>query len=271
MGNYIQIKIPITTTEQSGIFIALLSEIDFYSFEEEADSLSAFIKEADFNEVELKSILPENTPYSKVVIPDTNWNAKWESEFEPIVVEDFVAVRAAFHLPVAGVQHDIIITPRMSFGTGHHATTWLMLQQMGTLDFTGKRVLDFGTGTGILAILAHKLGAAAVTAVDNDEWSIRNARGNFEENDCSGITLMQKEDLAGLKTFDIILANINLNVITGQAGNLQRIINPSSTIVLSGFLHQDEEKVKDVFNAAGFTPLQTVVRNEWIAMLLIKS
>lgn len=270
MSNYIQIKIFTTTAEQSGIIIALLSEINFYAFEEDADALLAFIKEADFNEATLNRVLPENTTYLKVVIPDTNWNAKWESEFEPIVVEDFVAVRAAFHLPINSVKHDIIITPRMSFGTGHHATTWLMLRQMGTLDFRGKTVLDFGTGTGILAILATKLGAATVTAIDNDEWSIRNARENFEENDCPGITLLQKEDLAGLKTFDIILANINLNVIAGQAGNLQQVTHPSSTLMLSGFLCQDEKKVNNIFTTAGYTHLQTSVRNEWIAMLLRK-
>ena len=123
--------------------------------------------------------------FKETLIPEANWNQVWESNFDPVIVDDFVAIRADFHEPVKGVSLEIIITPKMSFGTGHHATTYMMIEQMRELDFTGKSVFDFGTGTGVLAILAEKLGANKVIAVDNDEWSIENAEENFEKNNCT--------------------------------------------------------------------------------------
>ncbi|HEV8081437.1 MAG TPA: 50S ribosomal protein L11 methyltransferase [Chitinophagaceae bacterium] len=188
MENYINVHIPTISQEQSEILIAELSEINFYAFEEDKSILSAFIKEENFTEKELNKIIsPKNISYTRSIIKETNWNKKWESEFEPIIIENFVAVRAVFHQQVTSVKHNIVITPKMSFGTGHHATTFLMLQQMQYIDFSNKKVLDFGTGTGILAILAKKLGAKKIVAIDNDEWSINNARENFVANNCSDI------------------------------------------------------------------------------------
>jgi ribosomal protein L11 methyltransferase len=208
MGNYIRIEIETSSAEQMEILIAELSEINFEAFEENENFLSAFIKENEFIEEQLNNILlSKNICYTKSIIEETNWNAKWESEFEPIIVDHFVAVRAAFHKPIEGVRHEIIITPKMSFGTGHHATTYLMLQQMENIDFSNKTVLDFGTGTGILAILAKKLGAGKVLAIDYDEWSINNAKENFTANNCTDIVLVQEDNLDGLETFDVILAN----------------------------------------------------------------
>ncbi len=123
--------------------------------------------------------------FSKTIIEETNWNQVWESNFDPVIVDDFVAVRAHFHEPIKNVQHEIVITPKMSFGTGHHATTYMMMQQMRELDFAGKNVFDFGTGTGVLAILAEKLGAQKVIAIDNDDWSIENADENVKRNNCT--------------------------------------------------------------------------------------
>ena len=193
MEDYIQIKIEVESSGQSDILIAELSELKFYAFEENEKFLLAFIEEKDFNEASLNILLSfKNISYKKLLIKKTNWNAKWESEFEAVVVNDFVAVRASFHKPIASVKHEIIITPKMSFGTAHHPTTWLMLKQMEQIDFKNKRVLDFGTGTGILAILAKKLGAKNVTAIDNDEWSIINSKENFISNSCNDIELLQK-------------------------------------------------------------------------------
>lgn len=269
---YIKIEIPTVSAEQSEILIAELSDLNFEAFEESEHLLSGFIKEESFNELELKNIVStKNISYTKHLIPDTNWNAKWESEFEPIIVENFVSIRAGFHEPIFNVEHEIIITPKMSFGTGHHATTFLMLQQMGKMDFPGKTVLDFGTGTGILAIMAAKLGAEKIVAIDNDEWSIKNAKENFVANHCAAIELMQKEDISGFGMFDIILANINLNVIVGSVAHISMITHPSSMLLLSGFLHSDEETVRSVFTAGGFQPVNTKLKNEWISMLLRKS
>ncbi|HUS00091.1 MAG TPA: 50S ribosomal protein L11 methyltransferase [Chitinophagaceae bacterium] len=271
MSNTVQIDIPARSKEQSEILIAQLSEINFDAFEEKENSLSAYINEEDFNEAELNNVLSQkNISYTKKIIEETNWNAKWESEFEPIVIEDFVAIRASFHKPIANVQHEIIITPKMSFGTGHHATTWLMLQQMQRIDFTGKSVLDFGTGTGILAIMAKKLGAKKVTAIDNDVLSINNANENIIANNGSDIALIQKDNLDDLKSFDIILANINLNVISGSLQQLKVISHPSAVLLLSGFLITDKQTLINNFMAEGFKYISSMEKDNWLSMLIIK-
>lgn len=271
MSTTIKIEIEVSSVEQSEILVAELSEIKFYAFEESENHLSAFIKEEDFTASLFNNILPGKIAYTKSLIEDTNWNAKWESGFEPIIVEDFVAIRAAFHKSLARVEHEIIITPKMSFGTGHHATTYLMLQQMQQLNFSGKTVLDFGTGTGILAIMAKKLGAGKILAIDHDEWSINNALENFLANECEEISLQQKDSLNNLNPFDIVLANINLNVIVSSVKQLVCISHSSSRLLLSGFLKPDEQTVITAFNAAGFIHVSTAERNGWIAMLLKKS
>lgn len=272
MANYIKIEIEIRSAEQSEILVAELSEINFYAFEEEENSLSAFIKEEAFNEEELNKIIsPRALAYTKSIIKEANWNEKWESEFEPIIIDNFVAVRALFHQPVKSVKHDIIITPKMSFGTGHHATTYLMLQQMQHIDFSNKKVLDFGTGTGVLAIMAKKLGAKKVTAIDNDDWSINNAKENFGVNKCTDIVLLKKDDLHDLEVFDIILANINLNVITDSIKDLKIISHQSTILLLSGFLLNDEHQIIKNFSLEAFDHKKTAVKNEWISLLLIKS
>jgi len=169
------------------------------------------------------------------------------------------------------VQHEIIITPKMSFGTGHHATTWLMLEQMQHINFTGKTVLDFGTGTGILAIMAKKLGAAKVTAIDNDPLSINNAKENIITNNCADITLLQKDTLKDLEKFDIILANINLNVICSSIQQLKHISNSLTLLLLSGFLTTDESTLINNFSSNGFRHIASFQKEEWLLMLIIKS
>ena len=272
MSDTIQIKIPISTKEHSEILIAEFAEINFYAFEEEENFLSAFINEEYFNQEEVNKIIsPKNFSYTKTYIADTNWNAIWESNFEPIVIEQFLAVRASFHKPINNVKHEIIITPKMSFGTGHHATTYLMLHQMQSIDFNNKTVLDFGTGTGILAILAKKLGAKKVTATDYDVWSINNAKENIIHNICNDITLLQKDDLNNLELFDIILANINLNVLTDFSKQLKLISHSSTILLLSGFLKNDEEKLIEKFSEEGFVHVSSKGKDNWLSMLITKS
>jgi ribosomal protein L11 methyltransferase len=278
MSNYIRLEFKSITSEVSEILVGELSEISFYAFEENENTLSAFIKEADFNEHELHKIVPASKlNYVKTVIPQINWNAKWESEFEPIIIEDFVCIRASFHSALNNVVHDIVITPKMSFGTGHHATTFLMLQQMRSMNFSNKNILDFGTGTGLLAIMSKKLGAKNIVAIDNDDWSIDNARENFNVNNCSEIILKKTDTPADLVRknqngkFDIILANINLNVITSSASILSDISNQSTEMLLSGFLINDEQKAIDTFSILGYKHCKTLIKNEWASILLIKT
>lgn len=157
MANYIEITFPVTDTGLQQVLIAQLSEEGFEGFEEKETELIAFIPEASYEKEKVQAIADTHeVSFSAIVIESQNWNAVWESNFDPVVVDDFVAVRAGFHEPVSGVELEIVITPKMSFGTGHHATTYMMMRQMRQLDFTGKKVFDFGTGTGVLAILAEK-------------------------------------------------------------------------------------------------------------------
>lgn len=259
MGQFIQIEFQNISSEQSDLLVAELSMIGFDGFEEGENNLKAFILEENFNEDAVNRIVAaQKLSFTKSVIEETNWNAVWESNFQPVIVDDFVhgtpwvAIRADFHEPIKEAGHEIVITPKMSFGTGHHATTYMMVQQMRTIDFAGKTVFDFGTGTGVLAILAEKLGAAKVFAVDNDEWSITNAEENRQRNNCSRIILEKAGDAKTGEQYDIILANINKNVILDNFSSLVRQLTPKGTLLLSGLLQEDEA---DILAEAGKYPL----------------
>ncbi|MEJ7767322.1 MAG: 50S ribosomal protein L11 methyltransferase, partial [Chitinophagaceae bacterium] len=190
MSDYFEIAITVENEDQKNQLVALLSDIGFEGFQEDNKILLAYAAVDDFDQVMMESILKTyNLSYLQSVIKPKNWNEEWEAGFEPVIIHDFCAIRASFHSPVAGVSHEIIITPKMSFGTGHHATTYMMIEAMSVLNFTGMKVLDFGTGTGVLAILASKMGAAVIEAVDYDEWSIENGRENIVRNNCSNISL----------------------------------------------------------------------------------
>ncbi len=245
--------------------------IDYEGVEEEGNFLIAYCEEDKYDEEVLKTMLdfPETT-FTKQIIPAQNWNALWESNFEPVVVDDFAAIRADFHEPIKNVQHEIIITPKMSFGTGHHATTFMMMQQMREIDLNNKSVLDFGTGTGILAILAEKLGAKNITAIDNDDWSIENAKENFEKNNCEKITLIKDDSVSAKENFDIILANINKHIILENIDQLQAALLPNGCLLLSGLLAEDEKDI--LLKSASLTlkHVNTIHRNQWISILLSK-
>ena len=267
MADYIQIEYQNISAEQSDLLIAQLSEIGFDGFEEEKKNLKAFIPTNDFIEAAVKEIAAShNLSFTQSSIEETNWNAVWESNFQPVVVDDFVGIRADFHEPLSGLEHEIVITPKMSFGTGHHATTFMMIQQMREIDFVSKSVFDFGTGTGILAILAEKLGAAKVFAVDYDEWSIENAAENLNRNNCSKFELKKADNAAGEKQYDIILANINKNVIVDNFSSLVKQLASTGILLLSGLLETDET---DILNEAVKYPLifnHKIGMNKWMAI-----
>lgn len=267
MNNYIQVLFPSVSQEEAELLIAALNEAGFEGFEEEESRLKAFIRMNEFEEYRVREIAA-GTDYVVSVIEETNWNQVWESNFHPVVVDDFVAIRADFHEPVAGTEHEIIITPKMSFGTGHHATTWLMIQQMRDLDCEGKSVLDFGTGTGVLAILAKKLGAERVTAIDHDEWSIINAGENIERNDAGMIVLLRADSADRKDEFDIILANINKNVILDNLDALKDQLLPDGILLLSGLLAQDEEEVVMAAGAHGLKVSYKAERDNWLLLRL---
>ncbi|MBS1597799.1 MAG: 50S ribosomal protein L11 methyltransferase [Bacteroidetes bacterium] len=237
--NYVQLSISPVSQEQSEILIAALSDMGFDGFEEEENILHAFIPENIFDPENIATTLSPKFSFSKKIIAEQNWNEEWEKNFQPISVGDFCSVRAEFHLATSKTKFDIIITPKMSFGTGHHATTYMMIDTMKNIDFKEKTVLDFGTGTGVLAILAEKCGAKSVLAIDNDEWSIRNATENILMNRCGRITVEKRDSTRDAGVFDIILANINKNVIIENLPDLQQHLSAEGVLLTSGFLQQD--------------------------------
>jgi ribosomal protein L11 methyltransferase len=185
MENYIEITIHSELQEQNEILIALLSNEGYDGFEETESALKACIPEHEFNKQTLDKLLQSfSLSYHQEIIAPKNWNTEWESSYQPVIVEDIAAVRAHFHMPIENVSYEIIITPKMSFGTGHHATTWQMMKLMQQVNFTNKKVFDFGCGTGVLAILAEKMGATGILATDIDDWCIDNTNENSLMNDC---------------------------------------------------------------------------------------
>lgn len=270
MDNYIKITIDITETQLTEIIIAELSEVNCLGFEEADGVLNAYISEKDFSEPDVNSIFSKyHVKYSLSQVKSENWNVLWERNFEPVSVGDFCLIHADFHFSLSEYYtHKVVITPKMSFGTGHHATTYMMVEQMSHLDFKDKKVADFGTGTGILAILSEKLGSTYMVALDNDEWSIENAAENFFKNNCRFTRLFKTDQFAANEKFDIILSNINKNVILDNLDNMKNGLNIGGKLLLSGFLKEDEQDILLACRQHHMVHLNTIERNNWISMLL---
>jgi ribosomal protein L11 methyltransferase len=263
---FIEIEFIDINTAVNELLIASLEESST-GFEEGENFLKAYFDEDDFNENAIIELAGENKlRYKKKIIEKTNWNKVWESNFQPVIVDDFAAVRADFHQPITTVLHEIIITPKMSFGTGHHATTYMMMEQMKDIDFTNKTVFDFGTGTGILAILAEKLGASSIVAIDVDGWSIENTKENIEKNHCAKIEV-SLSSVIPTQQFEIILANINRNVILDYLPQLKKAIVPKGYILLSGLLATDEQDIVKACEALNWQLLKQKQKNNWISLL----
>ena len=222
------------------MLIAQLSEAGVEGFEEEDNALHAFAEENILNEENISAIISsQQFSFSKKIIGQKNWNEEWEKNFHPVVIDDFCMIRAAFHEAVVSVKYDIIITPKMSFGTGHHATTYMMVEAMRQINFNNKKVLDFGTGTGVLAILAEKCGASEVLAIDCDEWSITHAHENISVNQCRNITVKKSDSTQGTSVFDIILANITKNIIVQNLPSFWQHLTLAGVLIISGLLETD--------------------------------
>ena len=253
------------------MLVGLLSTLGWSGFEESEDGLYAYAEEGSVDMEDLDEKLKETCPtYYGSVVDEQNWNALWESSFDPIVIPGKVVVRASFHEPWVGVETEIVITPRMSFGTGHHATTWLMLSEMAELDINGGEVLDFGTGTGILAIMAVKRGAASVYAIDNDPVCVSNTLENAIDNTCPGILSELADRAPGQGSYDLVLANINRNVILSQAEALSAILRPGGRLLLSGLLKEDAEVVASAFEPLLGAPEKRRDRGDWILLSFIR-
>ncbi len=265
MSNYFEITIPAEQAMQE-LLIAELAIMGYEGFEESETALKAYIPEEAFSDLDLNILLNKyHLKHLKSIINKQNWNSLWESNFEPVQVDDFVGIRASFHPVFTHVAHEIVITPKMSFGTGHHATTYSVMQLMRDLDFAGASVFDFGTGTGILAILAEKLGAVKLLAVDNDDWCIENASENILINHCKYIDIQKIDKLEMISKYRIILANINKNIILDNIPSLAKGLEKNGDLILSGLLKEDEAAIRSACDALQLVHKTTIHRNGWIA------
>lgn len=264
---YTQFIIEVSDADLRDVLIAELSVLGFDAFEEQEGLLVASGLSQNVANEEVADLLKSFTLTFQVAeVKNENWNAQWESSFDPVLIDDFAGVRASFHSPISSVLHEIVITPKMSFGTGHHATTWLMMKEMSAIDFEGKSVLDFGTGTGVLAILAERLGASSVLAIDNDEWSIENAKENLADNGSHRVRIELADTIPAGRQFDIILANINKHILLAHGASMAAATNDSGTWLLSGLLEADEPEMLQMAASFGLNHLHTLKRNGWIAL-----
>lgn len=262
--------------ETAEVLVAFLAEAPFDTFEENEHGLSAYLPaRAGTQEAEeLLENLLEQFAYSwtKDFIPGQNWNEIWESNFQPVIVNDFCAVRADFHAPVPEVKWELVINPKMAFGTGHHETTWQCMAAMEQLPIEGARLFDFGCGTGILAILASKLGASEIEAIDIEEESYRNTVENCEANGVSNVVVRCGTiEVAEGTAFDGVLANINRHVILDALPRLAGMTRPGGWLLVSGILLSDEKTVTDAALAAGYELSWFGSRGNWLCGLFERS
>ncbi len=271
MKNFIKVEVHLSSIEEAEILLAELSVTDFYAFEQYESVLTAYVEQENFVEEEFKIFLRPNTTYKCSLIEDINWNQQWESELQPVTINKFVGIRASFHKPLKNVEHEILLTPKMSFGTGHHASTFLMIRLMEQINFKNKSVIDFGTGTGILAILAERLGAASVFAIDNDDWSINNALENVQANCCKYIQVKKEDNIKSHSSVNIVVSNINRDILMANAKDFSMHLQPGSALIISGFLVEDEEEISSVFVKNNFQKKKREQEDEWLGLVFVKS
>jgi ribosomal protein L11 methyltransferase len=255
----------------SEILIAELGNVGFESFVENENGLAAYIQKTDWNSDILADIFVLSSDefsikYTLNEVPQTNWNEEWEKNFEPIQVDDLVSIRAPFH-ENPHLKYDIVIEPKMSFGTGHHETTRMMVQHLLQLDLENKKVLDMGCGTGILAIFAEKKGAKPLDAIDIDAWCYENSLENVARNNCENIAVYEGDaSLLVDKKYDVIIANINRNILLMDMKVYTNCLEENGVLLLSGFYEQDIPIIDAEVSKYGLKLEKFIQRNNWVAL-----
>ena len=275
--NYLEFQFKVEPQQPATeILIAELNEIGFESFVEEEDSLKAYIPENNFQEKLLDdlSILKSDgfkIAFEKKLIQDQNWNAKWESEYEPVIVDERCYIRAPFHPSKPEVEFEIEIEPQMSFGTAHHETTYQMIQLLMDENLEGLSVLDMGCGTAVLAILAAMKDAKTIDAIDNDEWAFNNACENVKKNHYPNIKVFRGDaSLLIDQSYDIIIANINKNILLRDMHAYVKVLQKDGKILFSGFYENDLIDIQKKANLLGLKYKNHLVKNNWIAAVFAK-
>jgi ribosomal protein L11 methyltransferase len=259
------------------ILIAELAEVGYDSFLETDEGFDAYIQEDLFDRNAYHQVIDQyqdaaSLQVTEAIMPKVNWNEEWEKNYDPIEVGDQVYVRASFHQTRPEFRYEILINPKMSFGTGHHATTFLMLSHQLTIDHAGKRVLDIGAGTGILAIMAHQLGAGHIEAFDIDEWCVENGNENFDLNGMSGVRMGMGtvREVKPQGEFDIVLANINKNVLLDEMEVYATLVKSNGYLLLSGFYEHDVLDIAEKAFQFGFVEKEVQSKDDWAALILEK-
>ena len=267
---YFEIRIHPASEEKQEILISLLAEVNFESFVETEDELLAYIQAHNYVREKVEQLCDQfEVKFTEKQIPDQNWNAEWEKNFEPVLIAEKCYIRAPFHAPRPDYPFEIIIEPKMSFGTAHHETTALMIEVMMQMDFMGKKVLDMGCGTGILAILAYKMGATEVEAIDNDPWAYNNAMENMKKNHVTAMTVKMGDVDAAGSGYDILLANINRNVLISHLPEYSKCIKKGE-LLMSGFYEEDLAMIRQAAELNAFIFDRHITKNRWVAARFIK-
>tara|TARA_B110000285_G_scaffold40457_1_gene44253 strand:+ start:842 stop:1675 length:834 start_codon:yes stop_codon:yes gene_type:complete len=275
--NTIELTIELNPVEPwSEILVAELSDLGFESFVNTDEGIIAYAPESiNYDEIIVKSSLNEEALFkfslSKKIIPYENWNAKWEENFEPVYVEEYASILAPFHSEDLGRGMVVIIQPQMSFGTGHHQTTWMMTKALFELDQMPKNVLDMGTGTGVLAIVAENLGAKRILAIDIEDWSVINAGENAERNNSTHIECKCGDiDLLGIEKFGLVIANINKNILKSHMKAYSNALSSGSVLLLSGFFISDVEELVKCAGNYNLVKTKLFEKDDWAAIQLVK-
>jgi ribosomal protein L11 methyltransferase len=276
---YIEIDIIIEKNRTRGadITIAELAAAGYESFLDTEHGIKAYIREGLYNSTLLEKLTVIRSDefgdsyYKSLVIKDINWNKKWESEYHPVSVADFCLIRSPFHPPGSSHKYEIVIEPKMSFGTGHHETTWLMVSKMKDITFSDKTVLDVGCGTGILSILASMQGARDITAIDTDEWAYENSKENIQRNKVGNCRIIHGSiDAAAGRKYNIILANITRNVNLKFMSEYKKLCTPGGNILLSGFYKDDMVLIKKEAALNGFLYIDYLTKKNWVSVLFLR-